>query len=215
MKKRLLYTFIFVGILAQFGALISNIVLREVIVRDGTVHRFQAAPVDPFDVFRGRYVALNFKVFTEGFLSDFEISEEKWCYLQIGTDADGFSVIERLSQKNDVAPPYLKTRAWSSMIYEDEIEEDYEDEIEEDSEGKRHRVPTGKYRIYFTHLPFSRYYMPERLAPQAEEVYRQYQQEKESDEHNTVAVVRIWKGRAVIEDLEIDGRPIRKFLTKH
>ena len=203
MKKRLLYIFIFFGILAQFGALISNIVLHEVIVRKGTVHRFQTAPVDPFDAFRGRYVALNFKAF-RNFSSDVEISREKWCYLQIGTNVDGFSVIERISQKSDVPPPYLKVRAWSSMIYEKEV----------DSEGKEHSVPSGKYRIYFPNLPFERYYMPERLAPQAEEVYRQHQQAAESDEHNTVAVVRIWNGRAVVEDLEIDDIPIREVLMK-
>jgi len=205
MKKRLFYAFIFIGIIAQFGALISNIAFHEMVVRKGTVHRFQTAPVDPFDAFRGRYVALNFKVFQE-FSADVEISREKWSYLQIGTNADGFSIIERLSQKNDVTPPYLKVRAWSSMIYADEMEVD--------SEGKKHRVPTGKYDVYFPHLSFDRYYMPEHIAPQAEEVYRQHQQATGSDEHTTVAVVRIWKGRAVVEDLEIDGIPIREVLMK-
>lgn len=201
MKKKLFYAFIFAGIAAQFFVLTYSIVLHEKTLRLGTVCRFQTAPVDPFDAFRGQYVALNFNAFRDGVLSDISIPEGEWCYLQIGTGTNGFAVVERVSLKCDVSSPYLKTRLrWCQW---DRI-------LKKDSEGKDYWEDTGKYRLHFN-LPFDRYYMPEKLAPQAEEAYRKANRSKERD---AVAVVRIWEGKTVIEDLMIEGLPIREFLKK-
>ncbi|MCL1920463.1 MAG: GDYXXLXY domain-containing protein [Kiritimatiellaeota bacterium] len=199
MKKRLFYTFIFLGIAAQFYVLVHSIVLRELTLRRGTVHRFQTAPVDPFDAFRGQYVALDFNALSSGHLFDTSIPHGKWCYLHIGTDTNGFAVVERVSLKPDVSLPHLKVRVDSSSA---------ERRMEEDAEGKTKWIDTGKYRVH-CQLPFDRYYMPEHLAPQAEEAYRQANRSRARD---AAAVVRIWKGKAVIEDLEIDGIPIREVL---
>ncbi len=55
-------------------------------------------------------------------------------------------------------------------------------------------------------LPFDRFYMDEKLAPEAEKAYldanRRGQQEG-------VVVVRVWRGFGVIEELELGVRPIR------
>ena len=55
-------------------------------------------------------------------------------------------------------------------------------------------------------LPLDRYYMEEKLAPEAE---RAYQNASRRDSQPGVLVVRVWRGMAVIEDLELGGRPIR------
>jgi len=180
MKKKLFYTFIFAGIAVQLYVLTHNIVLHEMTLRKGEVHRFQTAPVDPFDAFRGQYVALNFNAFnTSNWRShaDDLSKGKKWCYVQIGTDTNGLAFIERVSLKRDVPSPYLKVRVnkWRSGV----------------------------------ELPFTRYYMPEHLAPQAEAAYLAANR---SGKRDAVAVVRVWKGRAVIEDLEIDGVPVRAYL---
>ena len=203
MKKKLFYAFIFIGIAAQFAALAANIILHEMTLRLGTVCRFQTAPVDPFDAFRGQYVALDFRVFDEGgrssFLSDIDISG-KWCYLQIGTGTNGFAVVERTSTKCDVPSPYLKVRVrYCSKHYEHK----------KDSDGKYQTIETDKYRVSCL-LPFTRYYMPDHLVPQAEKAYREAN--RRSGQRDAAAVVRVWKGRAVIEDLEIEGVPIREVL---
>ena len=202
MRKQLFYAFIFIGIIAQFYVLMSNIVLREIILRKGEVCRFQTAPVDPFDAFRGQYVALNFNELSNGIRTDTEITG-KWCYLQIGTGTNGFSVVERASAKRaDVQPPYLKVRIrYCSGEYESR----------EDSNGKRISVATGKYLVY-CHLPFNRYYMPDHLAPEAEKAY--LEANRRWGKRDATAAVRIWKGKAVIEDLEIGGMPVREFLKQ-
>ena len=205
MKKQLFGAFIFIGILAQFLVLTVNIILHEMTLRQGTVCRFQTAPVDPFDAFRGQYVALDFSVFRgqgrNTMLSDTSVKSGTWCYLQIGTDTNGFAIIEKMSQQHDVSAPYLKARVkncWEDYTYE------------KDKEGKSKYKPTGKHRIHLD-LPFTRYYMPEHLAPQAEEAYRRVNR---SGQRDAAAVVRLWRGRAVIEDLEIEGIPVRTFLKQ-
>jgi uncharacterized membrane-anchored protein len=177
MKKQLFYAFIFSGIVVQFAVLTSNIILQETILRKGTVCRFQTAPVDPFDAFRGQYVALRFNVFegTGWWSSD---HKGRWRYVQIGTDTNGFATVERVSDKRDVQSPYLKVRLkWG----------------------------------YHVEVPFNRYYMPDHLAPEAEKAYLEANRRGKRD---AAAVVRIWKGKAVIEDLEIDGVPVREFLKQ-
>jgi len=196
MKKKLFYAFIFAGIAAQFGVLTYSIVLHELTLRLGTVCRFQTMPVDPFDAFKGRYVALNFTELSQGVIVDNEIKPVKWCYLQIGTNSNGLAVVEHVALTNNLPSPYLKVRF--SCCYPDRVR------------GKDQWIEIRKYRVRFD-LPFDRYYMPERLAPQAEEAYRQANR---SGRRDAAAVVRIWKGKAVIEDLEIEGVPIRDFLKK-
>ena len=63
MKKKLISIFIFIGIVAQFAVLSAVIIRREWTLRYGEVCRFETAPVDPFDAFRGQYVQLDYKVF--------------------------------------------------------------------------------------------------------------------------------------------------------
>ena len=175
MKKQLFYAFIFIGIVVQFAVLTSNIILQEAILRLGTVCRFQTAPVDPFDAFRGQYVALNFNAIDNIRVDGYS---GKWWYLQIGSDTNGFATVERVSDKRDVQSPYLKMR-----------------------------VKWGYHLV----VPFDRYYMPEKLAPEAEKAYLEANRRGKRD---AAAVVRVWRGKAVIEDLEIDGMPVREFLKQ-
>ena len=58
-------------------------------------------------------------------------------------------------------------------------------------------------------LPFDRYYMKESRAPEAERSYnRRAQGEK------AWVTVRIREGHAVLEELYIDGLPIREYLEQ-
>ena len=58
-------------------------------------------------------------------------------------------------------------------------------------------------------LPFERYYLEEGLAPEAEEAYREHSRQESRDAY---ATVRVWKGRAVLEELYVAGQPILEFL---
>lgn len=60
-------------------------------------------------------------------------------------------------------------------------------------------------------LPFDRYYMNERLAPQAETLYREHNRQGRRDAH---AVVRVRGNSAALEELYVGGRPIAEALRE-
>ena len=186
MKKGLLI-FIGIGIVAQFGVIASILIKRELTLRRGEVYRFATAPVDPFDAFRGRYVALRFGVEQEPVYFPEHINAGKTCYARLGTHTNGFAKIEAVISKKTNEPGLLKVRA---------------------ERGWR----SGN-AIMRVKLPFDRYYMPEKLAPEAELVYNEAA--RRGNEQSAAAVVRVWRGNAVIEDLEIDGMPVLEYLKKN
>jgi len=100
--------------------------------------------------------------------------------------------------------------------------------VEEDADGFARftrlsaRRPEGdayvQVRVSYTHqgktfldLPFDRYYLEEDLAPAAEEAYRAH---RARGSHDAYVTVRVWKGRAVLEELYVGGKPILEFLKQ-
>ena len=126
--------------------------------------------MDPYDAFRGRYVALQFAVASS---SDDNINRKVW--VRFDADDKGFAKIKEES-KTPLAgdDAVLATRRYGTL-----------------------------------HFPFDRYYMEENAAPKAETAYRA---NSRSQHQNAYATVRILDGRAAIEELYIDGKPIREFL---
>lgn len=58
-------------------------------------------------------------------------------------------------------------------------------------------------------LPFNRFYLSEKDAPKAELAYREHTRK---EHENAYALVRIFHGRAAIENLYIEEKPIMEFL---
>jgi len=196
MKKALLII-IGIGVCVQFGVLVSMLVKRELTLRHGEVFRFHTAPVDPFDAFRGRYVALSFDIERErlGTLDTWQLQDNKPCYVQLGTDTNGFATVVRGTECHVAAVfrdnpgnlPVIKARIEKRWI----------------GQGYHHTIK----------LPFDRFYMPEKLAPEAERVYLEATRGRDRTQ-SAAAVVRVWRGNAVIEDLEINGVPIVEYLRQ-
>ncbi len=65
--------------------------------------------------------------------------------------------------------------------------------------------PDGK--VYFL-WPFERFYINEKLAPEADKWF----QENIRSTTGIIAEVRVLKGRAVLADLSMDGKPFREIL---
>lgn len=63
----------------------------------------------------------------------------------------------------------------------------------------------------FIELPFDRYYMEEESAPEAERAYLSHTRERAP---NSYVAVRIKDGLAVLEELYIDGLPIRDYMER-
>ena len=59
--KKFLYPLFGAVLLAQLAVPAFMIWRQEMTLREGTMFKLETAPVDPYDAFRGRYVALSFK----------------------------------------------------------------------------------------------------------------------------------------------------------
>ena len=74
--------------------------------------------------------------------------------------------------------------------------------------SKRHGAKAGCDKTAVV-LPLDRFYMNEKMAPRAEQAYRE---NSRTANHNAHIRVRVRHGDAVIEDLVLDGKPIREYL---
>ncbi len=140
MNKTVILGFFAALCLLQLVVPASMIHKRETTLRHGEVFKFRTAPVDPYDAFRGRYVALNYEQSTiSGDWPTGEYRRGRIAYAVLERDAEGFARIMDVRLDPPGNPMFLKVRVgWVS--------------------GNRLTL----------RLPFDRYYMDEFDAPVAE-----------------------------------------------
>lgn len=141
-KKLLLGLFVVVALLQ--AAMPLYMAWRwEDILATGQRFYWQTAPVDPYDAFKGRYVALRFEE-TKAPIVDDAVNFNQRAYAIIEENAEGKAFISGVTAKRPEQGTYVKARVYRS------------------GDGMAHVV-----------LPFTRYYMNEYLAPAAEAAYRE------------------------------------------
>lgn len=139
-------TLVLFGLLcvAQLAAAGSGIARSELALRRGTPYRFETAPVDPLDLFRGRYVRLDFTA--ERSELELPAGARGHVYAVLGTDARGFAVVEQLRTSEPEGGDYLRVDA----------SRDFRD---------------GEARGTRLSFPFDRFFMEESKARAAERLY--------------------------------------------
>lgn len=173
----------------QLGVIGWMLGSREVVLRKGQPVKFVVAPVDPYDPFRGRYVALSFPADTVEAPEDASVGDIVYAILDV--DSEGYATVANL----ETTPP-----AGSMAYLEVTIRHLYS---EQDEEGEEPRM------MVWINLPFDRYYMNEHTAPEAERIYREaLRDETEANARENYLVVKVHKGRAVAEQLVLRGEPL-------
>lgn len=200
----------------QAGILASMIIQRETILKQGELYKFKVAPVDPYDAFRGRYVTVDL----EGagpFRTDTEMPSGMNLYPSVVVDANGIASLTNLALKPPGGSPYIKVKCLYSRpewrdgrIMITNLDERANGVVVTNTHPKQ--VMSGKYTTTLK-LPFDRYYLDEKLAPKAEKIYNESQRRGKVTKEATLQV-RVLKGRALIESLEIDGVPIRDLVLE-
>lgn len=180
MKRRGILLLFLAACAAQWIAPTWKIVEHELTLRLGESYKFRTAPVDPVDAFRGRYVAVEIAERTAPFAGPWDRKRERWLFAELAVGEDGFARFVKLHDRLPIETPVIRTRITSFS----------------DQEKKA-----------WLELPFDRFYMNERLAPEAERAYREHSRQGAQD---AWLAVRVWRGRAAIEDLYIGDRPILK-----
>lgn len=184
MNRRLTLALFLAACAAQWVAASWKIVERELILRLGEVYRFKTAPVDPVDAFRGRYVAVRVEENTAPFEGPWDGPRGRWMYAEVAVGEDGWARFSKLHDRFRPGSPVVRTRLAS-----------FSD-------------PDKKAVL---NLPFDRFYMNERIAPEAERAYREHSRPGSQD---AWLAVRVWRGRAAIEDLYLGDRPLAEALKK-
>ena len=178
MKKFLMPAFIIV-VLVQWYVPGKMLWSREQVLKKGVAYRFETEPIDPVNPFKGKYIVLNYEEDVYVF-STGQFYETQEVYVLLRTGEDGFAKISAVSSyKPDTTAAFVK-----AMV---QYVENY-----------------NKNTLYLKY-PFEEFYMDEYKAPKAETVYRQAARDSTK---KTYAVVKIWKGESVLENVFIGDTPI-------
>ncbi|MDD5059805.1 MAG: GDYXXLXY domain-containing protein [Candidatus Omnitrophica bacterium] len=108
MNKKLLIRLFMVLALIQLVVPLSMIVEREIILKEGKQFKFKTAPVDPYDAFRGRYVALRFQGDTLKGVQGFGHDQKVFAVIEVGED--GFANLVSISTKRPQGKDYIQAK---------------------------------------------------------------------------------------------------------
>ncbi len=162
----------------------------EGVLKEGTAYRFRCEPIDPYDAFRGRYLVLNYPdlSFKSDELDQFRKARQK-IFAVINTDGDGFAQIAALSKTPPDQPNYIQ----SYVSY----------------------FTTNKVVVAMPENML-RYYLNEKLAPQAEQAYGELssRQRRGSKAEQVYVDARVLEGRIAIEEVYFKGLSVGEYLQQ-
>jgi len=175
---------------------------QEQILRHGAEYKFETEPVDPYDLFRGRYVALRFKAQTVKQKPGApEFPRNSKVYVAVKVNEAGFAEVERISLQPIAGDNVFQAKVWWTA------------RAHPPKPGEPLKSPDDLLDKLHLEFPFHEYFMEESLAPQAEQAYRTANREK--SKQKAWAIVRLRHGKAALSDLILDGQPIRDYLRDH
>ncbi len=159
---------------------------KEKVLAEGIAYKFQSAPIDPNDPFRGKYIVLNFKETSLTVKKDTSLDYGEKVYVTFSVNKEGFAIINTVSKTNPSKKDFLET----TINYVSN---------ENDS------------TTIFINYPFDKFYMDEYKAPRAEAIYR----ERNIDtSQKAYALVNLLNGDAVIKDVFINDESIHQIIRK-
>ncbi len=165
---------------------VSKIIAVEFPDKEPVVYEFDADMYDPYDPMHGRYVRLFFgKIETvkapENANGKFDGMTH--CYAVLGKDKNGRAVITELCTPDEIpaGKDYLRVKfRWPWMNRKNLVQEKYQIE-----------------------LPFNRFYLNEKLAPEAEKLLK-------TNYGAAVLRVKVYEdGNFAVDDLYVNGKSIR------
>jgi uncharacterized membrane-anchored protein len=171
--------------IVQLALPVGQIWKYEDILRTGRLYKFRPAPIDPYDPFRGKYVALNFGETQAALRSGDSINPGGPAYVSLRPDENGFAQFIDVSSAPPRTGDYLR------------VEYQY-------SSGNK-----ANFR-----LPFDTFFMEETKASQAEQAYWRHANRRGEPDRRVYALVRVKGGRGIIENLYVEDQPIREFIKK-
>lgn len=159
MKNRLIIGLFLCVSFIQIVTPLSMITKRETVLKNGEQFKFKTAPVDPYDAFRGRYVALRIEGDNVPVPKESKLKYGQTVYAIINTDEQGFAKFAAVTTDKPQGKSYIQ--------------------------AKVRYISGGKA---YLDLSIDRYYMEEKAAPSAERIYRQYSQRGKEEAYVIIRV---------------------------
>jgi uncharacterized membrane-anchored protein len=183
-SPRLRLVLFVVLVVVQLAVAASAIIRSEIALRSGELYRFRLEPVDPVDAFRGRYVALRFVENHAPLPDGLSPLNNREVFVPLIEDRDGFAAFGPVAVEKPESGAYLRLR--SGVEYVDD---------------------QNRPAVWLA-LPFQRYYTTEELAREVDRsLWRR-------GRRPAWVTVRVHHGTGVVEDLVIDGLPVREWLVE-
>lgn len=197
MKLRMLGLLLVIAL--QFAAPARIIFSSQRVLSEGTQLKVKTAPVDPYDLFRGRYVALSTDLGRIELPLDHpsQFYPKQKVYVLLEENTEGFVRLKTLLTRPPKTASYITAR----VTYVQKTKSVQVAEKNWKSEPAN---------IVHVHLPFNRYYMNEKLAPAAEKLVRDRSRREKQDAY---LIIRVLGGKALIESLNVGGVPIEEALN--
>ena len=185
--------FFVIAICLNFALPATMIYQQSRTLTEGDLVKFRTRPIDPYDPFRGRYVSLGFEGTQLPLEDGKRVAPGDTLFVSIEVDEQGFAQLREALRERPSKGLFVKAKArW----------------MQNDS-------------LVNIEWPFQRYYMNERLAPEAERAYREANlaNRENSDDpprfrNDNYALVRIRNGDTALEALYIGGKPIEEYVKE-
>ncbi|WP_299526347.1 GDYXXLXY domain-containing protein [Winogradskyella sp.] len=187
MKTIHIFLIFVIVVLVQLFVPAKMIFDREDILKTGTVYKFKTRPVDPSDPFRGKYITLNYEM-DSAESKDITWQRGEKILVYIESDSLGYAKVYDVSKDQlGTDKDYIEAKViWNN----------------------------GKSNTVNFELPFDRFYMEESKAKPAEDIYREYNTQRNAN-NDTYALVAIKNGEAVLKNVYINDNPIRYYIENH
>ena len=143
MSRRIVWIIFGVGCLLQWAAPLMQIRGYEQVLAEGTLVSFRCQAPDPYDMLRGRFLAVRALPETFDLPKDTPLKGGESVYAVIGTGADGTATIQSLTAEPAASGVHVKVKCGYIA-------------------GQSARIE----------WPFDRFYLNEKIAPKADKWYR-------------------------------------------
>lgn len=165
-------------VLAQWAVPLVAVRQHERVLAEGELIRLKCTAPDPYDPLRGRYLAVRPEIRE----APVEKTANSWrgrAYAVLDVGPEGLATVTRIERERPASGRFLRVRVrWASN-------------------GSAH-----------FEWPFDRYYLNEKLAPEAD----RWLAESLRSTQGVFAEVRVLDGRGVLADLTLDGKSFREHL---
>lgn len=159
MKSKLIISLFLCVSFVQIITPLSMIIKRESVLKNGGQFKFKTAPVDPYDAFRGRYIALRLEENYVPAIKETKFNRGQTVFAFIDIDNQGFARFTAATTVRPPDKPYIQTKA----------------------------LHVSGDKVYLD-LPIDRYYMEETAAPAAERMYQELTQRGKQDAYVMVRI---------------------------